>query len=346
VSISLINIGTAPLGADGDSSRTASGKINANFQHLDSTKANTADLTAVNNGALTLATSGTGLSGSASFTANQSTASTFTVASNATNLNTAGTLVARDGSGNFTAGTITATTFSGSLGTAVTFNNSGSGAASGTTYNGSTARTISFNTVGAAATSHSHVIGDLPVAASGVSSATEVVRADDSRLSNARTPTSHVLATTSALGAEHSVSGLTAGQVLRASGATTAAFATLAAADVTGAVANTRAINTQHSVTGGGDLTADRTLSLVGDTATPGNSKVYGTDASGVRGWKDDPAGGATGGSTDQIFWENDTVVTTNYTVTTAKNAMTAGPITINSGVTVTVPTGSSWTVV
>jgi hypothetical protein len=199
---------------------------------------------------------------------------------------------------------------------------------------------------GKANVSHSHLIGDLPVAASGTSSTTQVVRADDSRLSNARTPTSHVLATTSALGAEHSVSGLTAGQVLRASGATTAAFATLAAADVTGAVANTRAINTQHSLTGGGDLTADRTLSLVGDTATPGNSKVYGTDASGVRGWKDDPAGGATGGSTDQIFWENDTVVTTDYTVTTAKNAMTAGPITINNGVTVTVPTGSSWTVV
>ena len=62
----------------------------------------------VNNGTLTLNVSGTGLSGSQTFTANQSTAATFTVTSNATNLNTASTIVARDASGNFTAGTITA----------------------------------------------------------------------------------------------------------------------------------------------------------------------------------------------------------------------------------------------
>lgn len=69
----------------------------------------------VGDGTLTLATSGTGLSGSASFTANQSGSSTFTVTSNATNANTASTLVSRDSSGNFIAGVITATTFSGSL---------------------------------------------------------------------------------------------------------------------------------------------------------------------------------------------------------------------------------------
>jgi hypothetical protein len=63
---------------------------------------------APNNGTLTLAVSGIGLSGSASFTANQSGASTFTVTSNATSVNTNNTIVARDGSGNFSAGTITA----------------------------------------------------------------------------------------------------------------------------------------------------------------------------------------------------------------------------------------------
>lgn len=54
----------------------------------------------------------------------------------------------------------------------------------------------------------------------------------------------------------------------------------------------------------------------------------------------------AKGGSTDQVFYENDQTVTTNYTITTNKNAMTAGPITINSGVTVTIPTGSEWSIV
>lgn len=48
----------------------------------------------------------------------------------------------------------------------------------------------------------------------------------------------------------------------------------------------------------------------------------------------------------DGIFYENGTNVTQNYTITSGKNAMSAGPITINTGVTVTVPTGSEWTVV
>ena len=56
--------------------------------------------------------------------------------------------------------------------------------------------------------------------------------------------------------------------------------------------------------------------------------------------------GGATGGGSDAVFLETDNTVTTNYTLTTNKNAVTAGPITINSGVTVTVPSGQSWVIV
>lgn len=67
-----------------------------------------AAVSSANDGTLTMAVSGTGLSGSATFTANQAGASSFTVTSNATNANTAGAIVARDGSGNFSAGTITA----------------------------------------------------------------------------------------------------------------------------------------------------------------------------------------------------------------------------------------------
>ena len=56
--------------------------------------------------------------------------------------------------------------------------------------------------------------------------------------------------------------------------------------------------------------------------------------------------GGATGGGNDEVFVENDQVVTTDYTITAGKNASTAGPITIDSGVTVTVPTGSRWVII
>jgi len=54
-------------------------------------------------------------------------------------------------------------------------------------------------------------------------------------------------------------------------------------------------------------------------------------------------AGGAAGGGTDDVFYENAQTVTTSYTLTAGKNAMTAGPVTINAGATVTVPTGQSW---
>jgi len=57
-------------------------------------------------------------------------------------------------------------------------------------------------------------------------------------------------------------------------------------------------------------------------------------------------AAGATGGGNDDIFYENGQNVTTNYTITNGKNAMSAGPITINSGVTVTVGAGETWTVI
>jgi hypothetical protein len=57
-------------------------------------------------------------------------------------------------------------------------------------------------------------------------------------------------------------------------------------------------------------------------------------------------AGSATGGGTDKVFYENDITITTSYTIGTNKNAMTAGPITINSGVTVTVPSGSVWSII
>ena len=55
---------------------------------------------------------------------------------------------------------------------------------------------------------------------------------------------------------------------------------------------------------------------------------------------------GAQGGGSDEVFWCNGQTVTSNFTIPNGKNAMSAGPITINSGVTVTVGSGETWTVV
>ena len=67
----------------------------------------------IGNGTLTLNVSGSGLSGSASFSANDTGNTTFTVTSNATPDNTSNTIVSRDSNGDFSAGDITADSFSG-----------------------------------------------------------------------------------------------------------------------------------------------------------------------------------------------------------------------------------------
>lgn len=56
--------------------------------------------------------------------------------------------------------------------------------------------------------------------------------------------------------------------------------------------------------------------------------------------------GGATGGGSDQWALEHDNTITTSYTISTNRNVISASPITIQSGATVTVPSGSSWVIV
>lgn len=66
----------------------------------------------------------------------------------------------------------------------------------------------------------------------------------------------------------------------------------------------------------------------------------------GTTSWTAFSGAGAVGGGADKLFYENDQTVTTDYTITTGKNAMSAGPITIASGITVTIPADSVWTIV
>jgi len=55
---------------------------------------------------------------------------------------------------------------------------------------------------------------------------------------------------------------------------------------------------------------------------------------------------GAVGGGTNKIFWENDQIMSYNYSISTGKNAFTAGPITINNSITLTIPSGVTYTIV
>ena len=121
--------GTLPIGNGGTGQTTADAALNAllpsqtsqtgKYLTTNGTSTSWGTVTPPNNGTLTLGVSGTGLSGSATFTADQAGNSTFTVTSNATSANTNSTIVARDASGNFSAGTITAA-LSGNAATATT----------------------------------------------------------------------------------------------------------------------------------------------------------------------------------------------------------------------------------
>jgi hypothetical protein len=87
------------------------------------TSASNNTIPTVNDGTLTMAVSGNGLTGSQTFTANQSSAATFTVTSNATSNNTANTIVYRDANRDFIARNITASNFYGNATTAGVANN-------------------------------------------------------------------------------------------------------------------------------------------------------------------------------------------------------------------------------
>ena len=105
-----------------------------------------------------------------------------------------------------------------------------------------------------------------------------------------------------------------------------------------------------------GDTTINSTGSLklpVGTTAqrpTAATGKVrYNTTTSSYEGYDGSGwaplGGGATGAGGDTVFNLNSLEVTTTYTFPTGKSAMSVGPITINDGVTVTIPSGQRWLV-
>jgi hypothetical protein len=56
--------------------------------------------------------------------------------------------------------------------------------------------------------------------------------------------------------------------------------------------------------------------------------------------------GGATGGGTDQIFWQNGQTVNTSYSIPASTNAGTFGPVSVSSSAVVTIPSSSTWTIV
>jgi hypothetical protein len=83
---------------------------------------------------------------------------------------------------------------------------------------------------------------------------------------------------------------------------------------------------------------------------SPVNGEIrYNTDTAQFEGYQGGAwgqlGGGATGGGPDEVFVENGVTVTTNYTLSTGKNAESVGPITINAGITVSIPSTQRWVI-
>lgn len=193
-------------------------------------------------------------------------------------------------------------------------------------------------------------------AAEAVTSATAAATsATNSATSASTSSTKAAEAVVSATTATASASTATTSATNAATSATNAAnsatsagtSATNAATSATNAAASAASINVNAFV--GKDSASGAAFMPSGTTAerpvspatgyqrfntTLGKPEVYNGSTWGSMG------GGATGGGADAVFQENSTTVTTSYTLSTGKNAMVVGALTLNSGVTVTVPTG------
>jgi len=131
------------------------------------------------------------------------------------------------------------------------------------------------------------------------------------------------------------------------------ASATIPSTDISGlgtaATTNSTAYVAKTAATGSAVVPAGTTGERDG-TPTAGYFRFNSTTTrfEGYNGtaWGAVGGGGATGGGSDDIFIQNGQVVTTSYTIPADKNAMSTGPITINSGVTITVSTGARYVVI
>lgn len=190
----------------------------------------------------------------------------------------------------------------------VTFDNSGTGATSGSTFNGGTARTISYNTIGSPSTSGTNATGTWGINITGSSTklATTSWKVEET--------STELLFKDASDNAKLSLN-LTTGANLFGNGAL-------------GVPVGTEA---QRPTGSAGKIRFNSTV-----------SRYEGHNGSS---WSS-IGGGATGGGSDEVFFENSQSVTSDYTVSANKNAMSAGPITIATGVTVTIPSDSVWTVV
>jgi hypothetical protein len=349
-------------------------EVNGNLTVTGNTNAVAATYTG-NVSALNISTANVTATGAGSFTGNVSAANFvgagLTITSiNASNIsagtianarttgsasNGASTLVLRDANGSFAGNVVTATLFSGSGASLTSIPNSATTAASANgastivarDSNGSFAANVgTFVSISGAVSGNGANLTSIN--ASNISSGT---------IANARTTAATangastiVLRDANGSFAGNVVTGTT-GSFTTVSGTTGTFGGNVSAANFStaGNVSGSIATFTGNSIfSSTGALRVSSGTTAERPTAATGmfrfNSSL--TRFEGYNGANWGTLGGATGGGNDQVFYENGQNVTTDYTIAGTKNAMSAGPITIDGGATVTVDTGASWVIV
>jgi hypothetical protein len=101
-----------------------------------------------------------------------------------------------------------------------------------------------------------------------------------------------------------------------------------------------------------GEVTGATALTIADNVVDEANLKVSNTPTNGYAlTAQSGNTGGLTwaeiesGNTTANGMWEHAHTISSNYSITSGNNAIAAGPITINTGVSVTVPTGSTWVI-
>lgn len=188
---------------------------------------------------------------------------------------------------------------------------------------------------------------DAAAAASSATAAAASASAASTSATNAANSAS--AASTSASNASTSATNA-ANSATAASGSASSAStsAANAANSATAAAASASSAAWRTSSTGSAQIPSGTSAQRDG-SPLPGYFRLN-TDTNKFEGYKSGAwgsvGGGATGGGSDDVFVENSKTVTSNYTITAGKNAGSFGPVTINDGVTVTIPDGSVWTIV
>jgi len=84
----------------------------------------------------------------------------------------------------------------------------------------------------------------------------------------------------------------------------------------------------------------------INDVANKQATLVSGTNIKTLNGGSIVGSGNLIVGAQQDVFYENSQTVSSSYTITTNKSAMSAGPVTLDTSVTVTIPSGSRWVIV